>query len=323
MRNNAARLSVFLVHCLIAVFVMTGCGNAGYHQSVGDFQTASAVVIATSRTYLTELNKVERNNVIDNAVHGNDVAARKIHPDILRAKQVFSTDDIAVRLSALDQLQKYCELLQSLANSDAPDRMSAQAKELSDSLTKLAGTLNDSKIVSNAANARFLAASGVATSVFQVIATYVIEQKIDKALNDAITKGEKPVNELIAALKSDLSIAYERRRTALDKELEHAFDTYNAEAAKTDSNPKSLTPLAKTLSDTLDRYEAFPNSRPQDALDAMSAAHTALVQYARSEKKTKDFQQLVGEMNTFVTRAKLVADAIIALKKTFPNESKE
>jgi hypothetical protein len=44
--------------------LITGCRNAGFRDPIAKFQSAASVVIASTRLYVTELNKVERDHYI-------------------------------------------------------------------------------------------------------------------------------------------------------------------------------------------------------------------------------------------------------------------
>src|SRR5262245_11476167 len=92
---------------ILVTFVQLGCGRAGFVEPVTSFQEASSVVIASTRVYLTELNKVEREHYL------NEQASKKLQIKLteLEAVQVFTREGLKARLDALDQLARYGGLL--------------------------------------------------------------------------------------------------------------------------------------------------------------------------------------------------------------------
>lgn len=78
------------------LILLTACGTTGYRSPISKFQDASSVVIASTRIYLTELNKVERDKYI------NEQVSRKAQIQLIQieAVQVFSRDGLKARLDA-------------------------------------------------------------------------------------------------------------------------------------------------------------------------------------------------------------------------------
>lgn len=101
---------------LLTTIVSVGCGPSGFREPIAKFQTSSAVVIASTRLYVTELNQVER----DHYVNSQFSKRAQIKLDELEAVQVFSRDGLKARLDELAQLASYGELLSKLDDSDAP-----------------------------------------------------------------------------------------------------------------------------------------------------------------------------------------------------------
>ncbi len=78
-----------------------GCArHSAYKAPVIKFRDASIVVIELTKTYLTELNKVER----DQYIYTHASVPQQIKLNELEREQVFSRDAVATRLQALDQL---------------------------------------------------------------------------------------------------------------------------------------------------------------------------------------------------------------------------
>lgn len=294
---------------LMATIVSIGCGPSGYSQPIGKFQSSSAVVIASTRLYVSELNKVERDHYIRRQLS----ARAEIKLTEIEAAQVFSQEGLQARLEALDQLAKYGELLSKLAKSDAPTRVQAEASDLGAAITKLSTTVNG---FTHKDDTAFKAAVGPVASIVGEILNFVVQRKIKKALDKAITQGEAPINKLIAVIRNDIDVAYQRRQQAFSAMRAMFVDEYDREMKKGDAaDSEKLRMLAERISSHEDRWEAFSAANPGDGLDAMAKAHSALVNYAKSAHKVSDFASLVSAMEAFAARAISIGTSVRALRE--------
>lgn len=291
-----------------ALVLLAGCSSTtGYKKPISDFQNASSVVTDSARIYVSQLNKTERDAYIDRQVS----AANRITLTDIEKKQVFSLYEIQARLDALSELSKYGELLGQLANSDAPERITASAEDLATSLEKLETDIGK---INRSSNKAFSRAIGPATRFIGEIARLVVEKKIQEALNKAILSGEEPVVHLIRAIRDDLILAYERKQTAISDNRVVYVDGYEIERSKANPNIDALRKRGEELKSSLDAWESFPASNPSEGLDAMATAHAALVDYARSPKSTADLATFAAQMDIFVSRAKRVGRAVQQLQ---------
>jgi hypothetical protein len=308
MRTPSRRCRYAVGALVVVSLVQLGCGRPGFVGPVTSFQEASSVVIASTRLYLTELNKVEREHYL------NSQASRKLQislPD-LEGVQVFSQEGLRARLDALDQLARYGTLLSRLAKSDAPQRIKAEAETLGASLKGLIETVNGLQHQDDRA---FKTAVGPAAALVGEVLNLIVEQRLRDALKAAVERGEAPVNNLVAAIGDDVVIAYERKRNSLS-DLRVAFvDQYNVEQQKPTPDLVRLRALADQIRAHEDRWEVFASANPASGLDAMRDAHTALVVYARSAGRVTDLASLVDAMETFAARAKRVGQAVAALEQ--------
>ena len=124
------------------------------------------------------------------------------------------------------------------------------------------------------------------------------------------------MNQLIDALKVDMEVAYERRRTSLNSRRTAAVLEYNREFEKgKDAEPAKLQAYADAISATEDRAEAFRTARPGEGLDAMKAANEALDKFVSTPKPAPhDFASFVDAIEAYASTAKRVGDAAMALK---------
>jgi hypothetical protein len=287
----------------------SGCGPSGFVEPIGKFQSAANVVIASTKLYVTELNKVERDNYIVKQLS----ARKRIEPQDLEDVQVFTQDGLKARLDALDQLGKYGDLLSKLAKSDVPEKVRAEADDLGGAIIKLDNTVQG---LNKAQDSDFKAAVKPVTSIIGEILKSVVDRKIETALNKAVAKGEQPINELIRVIRIDVDNAYERRRVALSAVKFAAIEEYNTEMARAGGpDVDRLRFLAERIRENEDRWETFATSNPGEGLDAMAKAHTALVEYAKSAHKVKDLASLVSAMEAFATKAVSIGKSVQALRE--------
>jgi hypothetical protein len=129
---QTARRKVVVAGLALSVLSAYACG-AAYRRPITRLNDASAVVIATSRVYFSELNRVERDALIEK------LSAEKKRIDLvtIRKAQPFSERQIQERLDALDALAQYGNLLAKLESSDAPTQIHTEFKGLADALKTL------------------------------------------------------------------------------------------------------------------------------------------------------------------------------------------
>jgi hypothetical protein len=291
----------------VLVLFPTGCGPAGFKEPITKFRDSSAVVIASTKIYLGELNKVERGNyILEKASERGQIKL-----DELEAVQVFSKEGLQARLDALDQLAAYGELLLKLANSDAPEKITAEATNLGEAIKKLSGTVSG---FAGADDANFKAAVDPVAKIIGTIVESIVQKKISDALSKAINKGEEPINALLEAIRSDMQVAYERKKSFFSNTRVILIDDYK-NALDKGADSERLRTLAERIRTHEDRWEELGSANPSEAIDAMKKAHTALVKYAKSSHKVTDLASLVDAMEVFAARAKSIGQSIQALRE--------
>jgi hypothetical protein len=294
---------------LITVLSTTACGPAGFQEPIGKFQSSSSVVIASTRLYVSELNKVERDQYVNRQL--SDRA--EISLGEIEAVQVFNQEGLKARLDALDQLAKYGNLLSTLAKSNAPDKIQAEAKDLGTAINSLSATVSG---LSGAHDDKFKAAVTPVTAIVGQILSLIVERKIERALDKAIKEGELPINNLIAVIRDDIQIAYQLKRNSFSELRKTLVRDYNRELAKgASADPEKLKTLADRVRANEDRWEVLATANPGEGLDAMAKAHSALIQYANSAHKVNDLASLVAAMESFAARAAAIGKAVQSLRE--------
>lgn len=62
------RTSVILVLLAVTLALQAGCGPEDYQKPIKQFQDASAVVITATEAFLNNMNTIEQNKAIDEAI---------------------------------------------------------------------------------------------------------------------------------------------------------------------------------------------------------------------------------------------------------------
>jgi hypothetical protein len=298
------RISGIILACI--ALAIAACGGPGdYTTPVGKFRDASAVVIQTTKVYLTELNKTER----DHYLNQQAATRQQIKASDIASVQVFSSDGIRARVKALSVLSDYTELLYTLATSQAPTTIKSKASDLQTALTSLSGEVTK---LSGGDAGKFQGAVGKAFPVIGKVLEVFVTKKINDGLKAAVDEGAQPVNDLIEALSADVTVAYERKRQDYTGHRTAAINEYNREFLKgPQADPQRLQTYADAIADAEDQIEAFLTAEPGEGLAAMKKAHDALHAFANQSKHTvHDFASFVDAMEAFANAAKRAGDAV-------------
>lgn len=292
---------------IFLTMLISGCPDpAAYREPITRFQQASTVVIEGARTEYGLANSAERNAEIDKLV----TKKSKIDFEKLKETRLLDPEDLHVRMAALDTLAKHGQLLLILASSDAPTRAKDAANSLDDAIVSLSSSLG------NRPSDKFKSSVEGFATIAGEAAKLALEKKISQALETAIVASEKSVTEILMLIKDDLRTLYERRKSNLSKARTNAVDEYNEELDKKVVNPDALKKAASEIKKIEDAWDTLPlllGAGP--GLDAMAQAHQELVEYAKSSKSPQDLTELVEATDAFVTRAKVIADAIRTIQK--------
>jgi hypothetical protein len=304
---SGRKLAGPLLVLVLAFAILSGCKNTdAFKAPVTQFRDSASVVIESTKVYFLALNKTER----DRYLARQAAEPAQITLIGVNQAQVFDPVEIGVRLRALDQLADYADLLFQLATSDAPTTVKARANDLSGALSTLSKEVATLSTGGN--NATFQAASNGAFSAIGDVLQTVVAGKASDALKKAIAAGDRPMNQLIDAIRVDARLAYEQKRSVLSTQRVSAVDAYNTEFAKVaQADRGKLKAAADVVSKTEDQWEAFQTARPADGLEAMEIANTAMVKFAQLQKPTaSDVVTFSIAMQEFASTAKRVGDAV-------------
>ena len=289
---------------LVLALLSTGCADpARYRGAIAKFHDATAVVIAAAKTSYTALNQAERQHYAD-----LQVSQRKpIDPDELAKAQLLDPAETAVRMSALEVLAKFSDLMVQLAANPSGAAVQAGTSDLQQSLTALSGDVDK---LAGTNSAPFQAR---AKSVFPLLGTALqafVNARTVAAIRQATTTATQPVNDFITALETDMRLAHSRERTFLSGRRSEAFVHYRSDLAA-NADIATLRADAASILMLENQWETFEAENPTVGLEAMKRAYGSLAEFVRKPKPSGgDFQTLLGAVDSFVNTAGQAAQAV-------------
>ena len=311
-RDRDLQRHLFLAGAIAACWGgLLACGTEDYQKPVAQFQTASSVVIAATRTMLAHVNSVEQDNLIDQAIFGH----KTIDIPQIRSYKLISPEEIDVRVKALDALQAYASTLASLAEGKNVSAISDQTRGLGQALgalSKQAANLpvSQASFLKNAdlGNALKVVATGVG-----LVAEMVAQHKAQAQLEKAIEGNQKPIGELIGLLAEELDGAYQRQKATLSAEQIYISKAYEQERSESHPDPNALLLLGDRMKSYLREREVLEAADPAPSLRSMQAAHNALVACAKSKHDPKSLRDLQNAAQGFVNEVQPFGQGIEAL----------
>jgi hypothetical protein len=308
-RSVAAPI-LFVVLFLLAFQV--GCGNEDYQKPIKQFQDASAVVVASARQSLVQMNNVEETaELYRQAFEAEPFSEKKI-----KARDLITQEQINLRVNALDQLSRYSQALADLVVLKAPGDVTKQFQDVGSAFTTLA---QDADKLSGAPSAlfdnpKFSGAAKAVTIGIGTVVRAVEERRARREIEKQIRENDAAVTDLIQMIGDDLRLAYERRRQSESEEGVFLTGALKLEIEKVDhGDPALRLLLGDRLRDWRSRQAALAGADPKPSVEAMRKAHAALVAYVNSDKSSKSLSELYAAAQDFFSRVQPLGQAMAAL----------
>ena len=298
------KVTASLSPVLVLVALGVGCEDqARYQGLISKFHDATAVVIATAKTTYVELNKAEREHYVD-----LQLAQRKpIEAFELAKSQVLDAQETALRMSSLDVLGKYSDLLVQLATTQTPASVESKTTDLQQWVVTLSGDVDK---LAGTNSAQFQARTKSVLPLLGTALQAFVNAKTGAALKKATGDAIKPVNDFIDALETDMRLAHARERNFLSGRRSDAYVHYKVDLeAKADG--AKLRADADSILLLEGQWETFESESPIAGLEAMKQAYGALVEFVRKPKPSgADYTTLLGAVDSFVNAARQVGLAV-------------
>ena len=294
----------FILLFLVFTVAFAACTTVSYKVPIGNYKEANTLVIENTRTIIKQANQVEREIYVDKQVRRH----KTIDTKGIHTIELFSQDQLAARMKALDTIDAYGTLLLKIVNTDAPQSIAETSGTVSKDVTNLLGMIV--KLQGREDTDFKSAADPLAKLVSQVVGL-AMKEEIREALNKAVEAGYEPMKKLIALLSEEAYGAYKRKRAQLLQKQRYLLDGYDAELRKgTSLREEVLKKYAEQIKVELNKWEASAEANPDFMFDAMERAQVALLAYARSDKSQKDTDDFSYAMADYLARMKQVAASI-------------
>ncbi len=294
-----------------------GCpSNTIYQTPVTKFQTSAVSFTNIVRPYLQNINTlIVTANLYDEIGTGGNWKINDL-------KNGIPEKEIQVRLKALSAITNYANALAAVADSKDIANLKAATNTLGTNINGLSTTiqsLNSDRTsqppTSEAGKkAAQLDLSGPVSSIVTLVGTLVIENMQRQAIEDAITKANKPVFEMLDLLKQDLvdlafvgDAAYSAKKTGL---------VFLYQKIRVKADPKDLPALIDKLVQENNSIETMRALQVDTLFNDMKAAHIALVTFAQSDKSPKSLSDLAAQIDVFTTHVQLFEQAIASIQSS-------
>lgn len=313
-RTQTILLAAFFSAALLGS-LSAGCGNDDYAKPIKQFQDASAVVIASARQSLHQMNDVEEKAEVNREIF----EAEAIDEKKIKGRDVITQEEIDIRVKALDQLARYTAALGDLASLKTPGQVTQQFQDVGSAFSALAQDASKLSPSSGAGfnNAKFSGIMQAATAAIGVVVRAVEEHKARRELEKQIRDNDHAITELIGLIGDELEIAYLRRKQADSAEKVFLTNALKLELERPGHGDPALRwLLGERLNAWRDRQSALANANPKPSVEAMRKAHEALVAYMSSDKSPKSLSELYAAAQDFFSRVQPLAQAMAALVKT-------
>jgi hypothetical protein len=290
----------------VLAIVLAGCATGTYKVPIENYREANTLVTENARTIIKQANQVERAIYIDKQVRNH----LRIDLEDIQHAEVFSQDQLAARMKALDTMDAYGTLLLEIVNSDVPTSIVENSGIVSQDATNL---LKMMAALRGEDDTAFKDAADPAAKLVSQVAGLAMERKIREALDKAVEASYEPMNRLITLLGDETYGAYKRKRSQLLQEQRYLLKDYNLELKKGASlKEDALKKYAEQLKTELSNWEESDEADPKLMFDAMAKAQVALLAYARSDKTPGDAGAFSHAMTEYLARVKQVG---VSMKK--------
>jgi hypothetical protein len=228
--------------------------------------------------------------------------------------------ELQLRLQALSAIVSYANALAAItAGKDVQDLQNAAAslgnnvQALNKSFNTLTGVRASSPSTSPVGQtAAKLDLSGPLTALVTSFGTVFIQAKQLHATQTAILDGEKPINDLIALLKTDLQSLTLVQNADYDAMQVGILNIYNG--ARTNAKGQDLLNLLNQLVQQINSIQTLRSLQVDSLLTDMQSSYAALANFAKSNKSPKDMSQLSAQMNIFTADAALFENAVASVQ---------
>ena len=311
---------------LLSTCFGTGCVTAKFTKPVASVKSSIETTASAVGTYFSELNSFERELYLEERVFDPQLRVEKTDTDgkpTPLVGTIFATESIKARTEAISLLGAYANRLAELAGSDAPQKFSSAAQALGTNVTSLISTFDKLSTQDTTAKSYI----GPLSQILEILGELYLEQKRDALLKRAIKDGAPQVTTILDLLDSDLqNVVVPLRQTGIAQTLAVRVNNYNntkdttgrtvdAAVRRTSLSVAQRKELIDGIKSAAEQYDAFITSNPSEAISGIREAHSALLKYTDSNRKPKDFAELMAAIESLQDKADRVAAAVQRIRE--------
>jgi hypothetical protein len=319
-------LAGFLRISVLTVLVGSGCVTANFTQPTASLKSSIDTASTAVGTYFTELNTFERDLYLDERVYDPKLQVLEIddqgNPTPLIG-QLFKPASIKARMDALALLGSYSSRLADLAGSQAPENFSSATLALGTNLTGLDATFMGLVGTKDPTASQYI---GPVSQIIAVTGEFYLQEKRDAMFTEAVKKGAPAVTNILDLLQNDLEmVVVPLRQTGIKERLAVRVDAYNktknsrGEVIDAVEKREAMTVAQRqeaidAIRNAAQQYDLLISSNPTEAINGIREAHAALLKYVQSDRRPKDFADLMSAIEALQTKVERVASAVQQIK---------
>ncbi len=300
--SNTLYWSISKIFMIVLLPVVIGCSSANiYKNPISEYQSAVNKTISTIQPYFVELNSVETEFQLYSAYKlGSDWGTQHLNKGI-------DSQQIVLRIKALQLISDYAGLLSSIVNSTAPEDIKAAATSLGQNANSLSRTISS------------LGQEGsqvpdVGTPLSQIvdfIGKQAIQNMQKEAIEAAVLNAEQPIANLIGKLEDDLQSVVNLRKQAFAGITTARLDVFND--IRKHSKPEKIHDVIQEIVSLRVKNETIASVDATSLLRKMKSTHLDLVKFVNSDKTPTDISSFADSVDVFATDVESVTNIIQSL----------
>lgn len=288
-----------------------------YKAPIETLQKSTAEATTAITTYYKALNQQERDLYFLTLLLNPGQPVEEVTAQGKETPLMADTFDLAAiqaRIALMGQLAAYADQLSALAGNDSPKQLRTNLMALGTNLENAQTTFAD--LARNRADEQATAYLSPIATLIALVGEVTLTKRRDKAVRQAILRGETPISQILDFLTKDLDrYVFLAQKTGDDQKLTQLMVAYNGlsnrKALPRDELKKRLDEIQRAA----EQLRLTRTNRPSDVLRALKKAHTALVGLAKQTTTFAQFQSSVLAYETQVDLFLKAAQRITELRK--------
>jgi hypothetical protein len=272
---------------------LSGCGNPGkYQEPIAKLTDATKKTVDVCNDYLfqDDDDKCETEHATFKFKLELYIDKYKLELNPLQ-ETGFNKKGLELRKRILAELLRYVSLLDSIANSDAGDNFKKNTASIADELNGVAGKIGE--VTGDETLKKYKEPVTKLGGLAGTLGELWVNNKREKAIEDALIKGAPIVKDIIEILKGDVNIAYEKRKELYQRIVMAEDEIWECNCGKLCAEFRRAQ-LDRILKAKVDLHKLTQNN-PSVILDSLIKTLEKAENYA-SKKNTKNEEEAQKEM---------------------------